>query len=69
MHARYLLTEYGGVKVDSGFGEVDDDTTIVSILDSSLAESERDKYSDTARVFNRICAIKIASDGSTSLLG
>ncbi|HLP67869.1 MAG TPA: hypothetical protein VK181_10165 [Rhizobium sp.] len=65
-HARYLLTERGGIRVDAGFEPVgSQETTDFTIMDSDLVHRRLAAVSPDAGVYKLVGhAICIASDGS-----
>ena len=70
-HARYLLTERGGIRVDAGFEPVgSQETTDFSIMDSDLVQRRLAAVSPDASVYRLVGpVISIASDGSVVQLG
>lgn len=65
-HARYLLTDRGGIRVDAGFEPVgSQETTDFSIMDSDLVHRRLAAISPDASVYKLVGpAICITSDGS-----
>ena len=64
-HARYLLTDRGGIRVDAGFSaEGADQKTDMSLMDFDLAQTKRSALSRDAQVYDLIePVLQIAPNG------
>ena len=69
LHPRYLLTNIGGIQIDSGFKAVENNdlTTDMALVDVDFCHSKMDYYSENYDVFklnNPI--IEVHPDGSVN---
>jgi hypothetical protein len=64
-HARYLLTDRGGIRVDAGFSaEGSDQKTDMSLMNLDLAQQKREAFSRDAQVYDLIePVLQIAPNG------
>jgi hypothetical protein len=64
-HARYLLTDKGGIRVDGGFQAMGNhEKTDMSILDYDFAQQRRREYNRDARVYDLLePVLQIAPNG------
>jgi hypothetical protein len=64
-HARYLLTDRGGLKVDAGFStDAVGQTTDMSFMDFDFAQQRRREFSRDAQIYELIePVLQIAANG------
>jgi len=66
LHARYVLTEKGGIRIDWGLDTGQKgETTDVSLMDESLWEKRWKEYQETSGTFDLVDKTTIAGKGET----
>ena len=69
-HARYLLTDKGGIRIDAGFSaEGNHQTTDIALMDFELSQAKLRAFAREADVYELVGPVlEIASDGSAKRL-